>query len=684
LDPLPNAEDPLPLPLVAAVESVLRPEEFLLGPGCALRIEAARRDQPRWELFQGQLLSPEQTRRTQAFIRWDLFLDVAPDDSNNGAAGWNCDAPIIVLLYSDTQKRLFVVRTLQVHGWKAAETSPGVIESQPAILARWELVGSVAPPAAATTPEKGRNRDGSRESGLSHRSFANGLRTLLRLACTGISRLPIVSVEAPHPAFSLGNLCAGLGEWPEASDSWRHDAPSSSDPIAAWDHEYALATRHASPLRPWVVEFILRAIPWSKLPALAQHMQPTLDSPQRNVPGSVLPANDVSSVLRSVFYQVSLTPHTDFLAKFVELLRLLPQRSGTTSAVSVAAIFDLCGFFVRQLCRHLNAYDLHRFHSYGANYPDAILIDRLLILMVDWGILHPELLVGSAPATIGRRQALLHAWLTRAGYEGLPIPEHPTTQGENLRIIPGRERLDEGQIVDPGKRDKRLFYGERSADEIVAPLRHRLADAVADLQNPKLYREFGMALFLDRPLGIGKNAGELDRTPLVASTAHSCQIGRSRIEQLRSRGLAPAEIGGATDPGDGRHSAGDFDGIPAVRYPATPRPGVISQSDALKAADDVRWLYTVRSSRRILLEQLLPDATDIAVAEPGLLLRTADLAAARRGLPFLTWFGSDWTIRAQWQFAKSYLAAGNGSSRAPTYEESCGSERLVTTLERVR
>jgi len=689
LDPWANVEDDLPPFLVAAVDGVLRPEEFLSGAGCVLRISPPRRDEPRWELFQGQLLGPDQTRRTQPFVRWDLFLDVAPDASNEHTAGWKCDAPIIVLLYSATQNRLFLVRSLQVYGWQASETSPGVIVSHAALLTRWELVGSLAVPAAAEVPATRRGRDVSRDQESPPLSIADGLRTLLRMACTGISRLPILSVEAPHPAFTFGNLCAGLGAWHDSAASGDRDAAPLSDPIAAWDLEVAFALRHASLPRPWVVEFILRMIPAHRLAMLAQRIKAATAPCDNGLPDTVpheraLPVWDMPALLRSVFHQVSLTPATDFLEKFVELLRLLPQQNGAKNNVSVAEMFDLCGFFVRQLCRHLNAYDLRRFHSYGANYPDAILIDGLLVLLVEWGIAHPELLDGSAPAPIARRQALLHAWLTRGGYEGLPVPEHPTTQGENLRMIPGRARLDEGQIVDPERRDKRLFQGERTADEIAAPLRDRLSDAVADLRDPTLVREFGMALFLDRPFGVGKDMGELDRTPLIASTAHSCQIARSRIERLRSHGFAVPETGVAGDLRDGRHSAGDFDGIPALRYPSTPRPGVICQHDALQTADDFRWRYTVRSSRRILLDQLLPEASDIPAAEPGLLLRTADLAAARRGLPFLTWFGPDWNLRAQWQFTKTALAASNGSGRAPAYDESCGSERLLTKLERTR
>ena len=116
-----------------------------------------------------------------------------------------------------------------------------------------ELVSSISVGTISTS----RSDDASHEPSLdashdrSRRELEEAIRTGLQFAATGVSRLPIVSVESPHPLFSFGACCAGIGSGATADPC--------QDPWCLWEREVGRAGGEADRVRPWVFEFILRA-----------------------------------------------------------------------------------------------------------------------------------------------------------------------------------------------------------------------------------------------------------------------------------------------------------------------------------------------------------------------------------------------------------------------------------------
>src|SRR5581483_1487988 len=119
----------------------------------------------------------------------------------------------------------------------------------------------------------------------------------------------------------------------------------------------------------------------------------------------------------------------------------------------------------RQGARHLTAYDLVTFHHRGANYPDALLLDAVLRRLPGLIEARPQLFLPAAddPAEGQtrkrlRRRALRQGWLLWHTYRGLPVPEVPTSPGENARVLPSPyPHVDEEQILQPGRRPRRLY-----------------------------------------------------------------------------------------------------------------------------------------------------------------------------------------------------------------------------------
>src|SRR5207248_11614833 len=125
---------------------------------------------------------------------------------------------------------------------------------------------------------------------------------------------------------------------------------------------------------------------------------------------------------------------------------------------------------------------------------------------------HPELFLEAAADTPARRQTkqlrrrgLRQGWLLRRRYEGHLVPDAPTSQGENRRVLPGAYvRVPEEQILNPIRRDKRLFAEDSLQPYLQGRGQETLQQSLADLQDPEELRELGTALFLDRPFGAGK------------------------------------------------------------------------------------------------------------------------------------------------------------------------------------
>src|SRR5205807_7333977 len=213
----------------------------------------------------------------------------------------------------------------------------------------------------------------------------------------------------------------------------------------------------------------------------------------------------------TVFNEVSLSPYTDFIDRMLVFLSSLMRRGELSTEASV----DFLSYVLRQNVRHLTAYDLVTFHHRGANYPDALLLDAVLKAYLRLIETWPDLF-SSAEEDMNqrrkrmRRRALRQGWLLRRRYEGHPVPETPTSPGENARLLPpSSPRVPEEEILQPDKRRHRLFENdELDCNEHAERVLHQ---SIRDLDHLEELQELGAALFLDRPLGMFKNPGEPDQ-----------------------------------------------------------------------------------------------------------------------------------------------------------------------------
>lgn len=529
-----------------AVDRALCPGSFFVAPPAKLRIEQVAEESVRWEIFRGHLLEPAHSRETGRFAAWHVFLD-SPEA--------RAEAPLLTIRHAREPNAIHVTRQILTAGFEAYEESPGVILTRP--VEKWvaELVGTIESPEA----------DADRVAGE--------LEHLLFLAVIGTSRLPITSLESPLPDFSLGRLAylPGLaaGEQP-------------------WDDPIAFLARALEGDRPLVEQ--------------AKALETALRAPGDRSPASVLGEvhgkRRVAELLRAVFNGAALSPYT----KFVDALVLLVVQLADARWFGPAEALDVLGYMLRHLCRHLTAFDLAVFHSFGANYPDALFLEALLRAYLQLAQRHPDLLFDPSPSGRRRRRALRQACLVRRRYEGHRVPDAPTSMGENLRVLPSPfVRVPEEQITQAAKRTRKLF-AEQATDELLGEFgRRALAAAVADLDESAELRELGMAVFLDRPLGVRKEPGEVDRTPLVSYEAFSPSIAKRRVRELASAGWIDDRRRDALLAALDELAVG---GVPLARLSPVERPGVVSIADAGKAAADFVFLHTTRGSLDELLASL--------------------------------------------------------------------------------
>jgi hypothetical protein len=555
------ASGPIPLTREAVrpvISDALRPAHFFVGESLELRGEPPAPETIPWEIFQGRLLDPAFTRLRRSFETWNVFL---VED------GVRSPEPVLSVKLDAEEGRVHVVRALHCYAWEGYDAGGGVYLSRE--TRKWvrELVGTI---------------DLARADGIDE--FRDELVCRLFLAVVGTSRLPLTSLEAPLPAFSLGRLAycyrpgaAGTGDRPMRS----------CEELAALPREADLAPLERAKL----LETLLHATPVEDLGRMADLF--------------FRPGEAPTGLLHTLFNEVSLSPYTDLADKTLALLGALEER-GT---VSPAERVDFLARLLRQIGRHLSAYDLVTFHQRGANYPDALLLDALLASYLDLAGRHTELF-RSPPGSAGpgeqerclRRRALRQAWLLRCWYEGLPVPDAPTSQGEALRVLPEPfGRVPEEQILQPARRRRRLFADGPPAAGRGGPVADLLAESLRDLDHPQELCELGMALFLDRPLGVGKAATEPDATPLLSYEAFSPSLAERRLEYLADRLglLGVEELAGRRQQ---LHAGPGVRGIPVSVVPASPRPGVVSLADARQASADFVLLRTTARSARAFLE----------------------------------------------------------------------------------
>src|SRR5262249_11481514 len=186
-------------------------------------------------------------------------------------------------------------------------------------------------------------------------------------AVVGASRLPLTSVEAPLPAFSLGRLVWFYRPGPRAE---------SSAPLCSWT-ELLEAMRPAGLSeieQAKLLETLLHATPRNEMADLVTRLV-------RQDGGPAL-----LRLLRTLFNEVSLSPWTDLVDRMLSLLDKLERQGHVTAEQAV----DFLGGLLRQIGRHLTAYDLVTFHHRGANYPDALLLDAVLKVLLRRIEGHPD------------------------------------------------------------------------------------------------------------------------------------------------------------------------------------------------------------------------------------------------------------------------------------------------------
>ncbi len=544
--------DPVGLEAVRGlIAEMFRPAHFFLGPDLALEWEHVASEELVWEIFQGRLLDPAHTRERRSFEAWNTYQRTAPNGERSGE-------PLLALKLDADGGRLHVVRGLDSYVWEGYDAGGNVYQSRE--RRKWvrELVGTIGLDRFADLDE-----------------LRDELACRLFQAVVGTSRLPLASVETPLPAFSFGQLfyCHRLAA-PDAAETprtWRElVADMLSPPVNLREQARLLETfLHAAPATEMVdaaTAFVRR---WSELDRTTA---------------------DLSTLLRTLFNEVSLSPYTDLVEKTLLFLRTLEE----CGLFQTDEVVDFLSYLLRHLGRHLTAYDLVVFHHRGANYPDALLLDAVLKEYLTILERRPELFADAAEDSEPiqrrkrlRRRALRQGWLLRRRYEGHPVPDLPTSPGENTRVLPASHpRVPEEQIMQPARRTRRLYAED--------PLSHRLGPQAAgllrqsllDLQHPDEWRELGLAVFLDRPLGVGKAATEPDGTLLLSAEAFSASIARER--------LRAAEASLALDPPE-------VHGLPLDAIGGAVRPGTVSLADARRAAADFVFLRTTPGSVRAFL-----------------------------------------------------------------------------------
>jgi hypothetical protein len=395
------------------------------------------------------------------------------------------------------------------------------------------------------------------------------LKRCLERALVGTSRLPITSTETPLPVYTLGMIAY---RWPFEVDC--DESPAMGDASFRLDQQGR------------ALEITLRTQPPE---VLLECWRPN---------GGLR----LGPTLRSMFNLLALSPYAgDFVENLVLMLRHINR------GVAV----DSIGYMLRHLARHLNAFDLVRFHNRGANYPDALFLDELLRVLME--------LLDEQHDTPVTRAALLHGWLARKRCENLLVPAAPTSPGEAARFMPPPY-----EAVDPERRDKRLF-ADALAEAMLTPAASDALRRAAAEADP---REFGMATFLDRPLGTMKCSGEADRTAMLSYEAFSRRLAQRRMNEMIGLGLPSP-----------RRELPEIAGYPVAKMLGHAREGVVALEDAKKAALDFVFTRTTRSSLGRMIGQYDWSALDAAAPELYRWLGTArDVLLIRTGRGEMTAF----------------------------------------------
>jgi hypothetical protein len=563
--------------LAQIIGDVLRPCHFLTPAHSPLTCTGPQLEEIAWEIFRGRLLDAAQTREVHTFTTWNVFAPSTwlghPAYTTPGSAP---DEPLLSVKLDERRGEIHVVRAILCHVWEAH--GDRVIESREVVKWVRELVGTIA-----------------WQTFRSEDSLRDELICLLFHAIVGTSRLPLHSLEAPLPCFSLGQLAYFY-------------RPEASAPLTGWSEwiDNGLGPELARVERAKFLEFLLRAVSASELEAAAERFAARWQAVGQT-------AKDLLALLRTVFTEVSLSPYTDFVDNTLEFLRSLV----TKGYLSVEEQADFLGLLLRQTCRHLTAYDLVTFHYRGANYPDALLLDAVLTELLSLNVRHPHLFCAEGDKPRLRRRALRQACLLWRFYQGHQVPDVPTSPGENARVLPAPYvRVPEDQLVQATTRRRRLFAAETLHDVLGAEGRSLLQQASDDLHHPEELRELGVAVFIDRPLGLMKKPAEPDQTPLLAHEAFSRDIAVQRVHDLAR--LA-TELGLRLERDAAVQALQDLHiaGLPVTEIAAPDRP-TVSLADALRVSPDFLVLRTLPVGLEVL--RRLYDWTTLTLPERNLVV----------------------------------------------------------------
>jgi hypothetical protein len=544
------------------ITDVMAPAHFFASPTLKPEWQVGVREEIPWELFQGRLLDPGHTRLQRSFESWNVHRD-----SDGGRSA----QPLLAVKFDQANGVIYVARGILCQVVEGYDGGNNVFLSRE--TRKWirELVATLPLDQFPTAAD-----------------LRDELLCRILQAVVGTSRLPLTSVEAPLPEFSLGELAycfhsdLQLGERAVPSqlpgefmhDTWRGDLAGIE--------------------RIKLLETLLRATPADQLAEAARlwlKRLRTVGSAEQSIP----------LLLRGLFEEVALSPYTDFVPKTLTFVQLVVDQGGLTIEEHV----DFLSYLLRQLGRHLTAYDLVRFHHRGANYPDALLLDEALKEYLRLCAGHANLFRPAAGDTAMqgnrkrlRRRALRQGYYWRRHYEGHLVPDRPTSPGENARVLaPPHVRIPDEQIVDPSRRTRKLFVND-PLDGVWQPEgRAILEQSFLDLEHPSELLELGMALYLDRPLGVFKAPLEPDQTLLLSYEMFSRSLAERRLHDLTVR------WGDAIKPGTvekWQESIRELavEGAAPEIAPGRPRPGGVSLSDALQVAADFIVLRTTRKSVR--------------------------------------------------------------------------------------
>src|SRR5262245_4723763 len=176
-----SAGEPLTADAARAVlaDAVL-PVHFFAAPDVGLEWEHAAAEELFWEIFQGRLLDQTQTRQRQTFEAWNVY---ALDGDARSAE------PLLAVKLDPAAGEVHVTRAVLCYVHEGYHAGDNVYLTRE--TTRWvrELVGTVRLADVRGTEEL--------RAEVAGRLFQ---------AVVGLSRLPLTSVEAPLPDFSLGRL----------------------------------------------------------------------------------------------------------------------------------------------------------------------------------------------------------------------------------------------------------------------------------------------------------------------------------------------------------------------------------------------------------------------------------------------------------------------------------------------